>query len=116
MKPWLIGRNVPGGCEELCVCCVAGDGLNDAQAAFEAIECGDKEEYCSLVYDRPEESVKDKDGNAFRPILLPQYRLEATVPESCYKEFGSDLDSCSRQESQGCQGCRVLREATTDEA
>jgi nucleoside 2-deoxyribosyltransferase len=56
-------------------------------------------------------TVADKDGNAFRPILLPQYKLAVTVPESCYKEFGSDLDSCSRQESQGCQGCRVLREA-----
>ena len=76
MKQWLIGRNVPGGCEELCVCCVAGDTKDDAQAAFEAIDCGDKEEYCSLVYDRPEESVKDKDGNAYRVVLLPLYRLE----------------------------------------
>jgi hypothetical protein len=31
-----------------------------------------------------------------------------TVPEECYKEYGSDLDSCSRQENEGCKGCVCL--------
>jgi hypothetical protein len=82
MKPWLVGRNVPDGCEELCVCCVAGDTKDDAQAAFEAIDCGDKEEYCSLVYDKPEESVADKDGNAYRVVLLPDLSEEAKTCEA----------------------------------
>lgn len=30
------------------------------------------------------------------------------VPEECYKEFGNDLDGCSRQELQGCSGCKCL--------
>jgi hypothetical protein len=33
------------------------------------------------------------------------------VPDpECYKEFGADLDSCSRQENQGCKGCRCAKE------
>lgn len=73
MKLWLVGRNVPGGCEELCVCCVAGDTKDEAQSVCEAIKCGDKEEYCSLVYDRPEEVAEDKDGQRYRVMLLPYF-------------------------------------------
>jgi hypothetical protein len=94
-----------------CTCLVPANDDQDI-TDFRAT-CGGSVEDCQTI---EISTVTDKDGNAFRPILLPQYRLEATVPESCYKEFGSDLDSCSRQESQGCQGCRVLREAKTDEA
>jgi len=35
-------------------------------------------------------------------------KYEYQVPEECYKEYGSDLDSCSRQENQGCKGCICL--------
>ena len=26
------------------------------------------------------------------------------TPDECYKEYGADLDGCSRQENQGCMG------------
>ena len=95
MKPWLVGRNVPGGCKELCVCCVAGDTKDDAQAAFEAIVCGDREEYCSLVYDKPEESVKDKDGNEYAVVLLPLYRLEEAKLIRKQTEVRCDEPGCN---------------------
>jgi len=31
------------------------------------------------------------------------------VPDECYKEYGNDLDGCSRQEMQGCKGCICLK-------
>ena len=30
------------------------------------------------------------------------------TPDECYKEYGADLDGCSRQENQGCMGCSLL--------
>jgi ATP-dependent Clp protease ATP-binding subunit ClpC len=32
------------------------------------------------------------------------------VPIECYTEYGKDLDGCSRQENQGCAGCKCLVE------
>ena len=32
-----------------------------------------------------------------------------TPDPECYKEYGQDLDGCSRQENQGCNGCRCFR-------
>ncbi len=29
-------------------------------------------------------------------------------PKECFKDFGRDLDGCSRQENEGCNGCRCL--------
>lgn len=34
--------------------------------------------------------------------------VEYRVPQQCYEEFGQDLDGCSRQENQGCKGCKCL--------
>ena len=34
--------------------------------------------------------------------------IEYRVPRQCYEEFGQDLDGCSRQENQGCKGCKCL--------
>ena len=41
-------------------------------------------------------------------VGVPAGNEEVIVPDECYKEFGSDLDGCSRQENQGCKGCRCL--------
>jgi hypothetical protein len=30
------------------------------------------------------------------------------VPKECYEQFGKDLDGCSRQQNEGCTGCRCL--------
>ena len=32
-------------------------------------------------------------------------------PKECYEDFGADLDGCSRQENEGCGGCRCLVES-----
>ena len=32
------------------------------------------------------------------------------IDAECYKEFGSDLDGCSRQENEGCNGCGCCKE------
>ena len=96
-----------------CTCLVPAN--DDQDITDVRSTCGGSVEDCQTV-EIP--TVKGNDGNEHAVVLLPLYRLEepVTVPGSCYKEFGSDLDSCSRQESQGCQGCRVLREAKIDEA
>ena len=35
---------------------------------------------------------------------------ETKIPEQCYKDFGQDLDGCSRQENGGCKGCRLTEQ------
>lgn len=35
------------------------------------------------------------------------------IDEECYREFGQDLDGCSRQENKGCRGCRCAKEIRT---
>lgn len=51
--------------------------------------------------------------NKYVKVRLNSERLKLAdegliIPLECYKEFGSDLDGCSRQENQGCKGCRCL--------
>jgi hypothetical protein len=36
------------------------------------------------------------------------------VPKECYEEYGTDLDGCSRQENEGCKGCRCAKEIRTN--
>jgi hypothetical protein len=36
--------------------------------------------------------------------------IEYKVPNECYEDYGADLDGCSRQENEGCKGCRCLIE------
>ena len=48
------------------------------------------------------------DGKSYEEHFLSQAKESQTVPKECYEEFGGDLDGCSRQESQGCGGCRCL--------
>ena len=36
------------------------------------------------------------------------------IDPECYKEFGPDLDACSRQENQGCRGCKCAKEVEED--
>ena len=32
------------------------------------------------------------------------------IPKECYEEYGSDLDSCSTQQNEGCGRCRLAKE------
>jgi hypothetical protein len=36
--------------------------------------------------------------------------MSLIIPEECYKEYGEDLDGCSRQEMGGCSGCNLATE------
>lgn len=38
----------------------------------------------------------------------PDAEYQGKVPQQCYKEYGQDLDGCSRQENESCNGCRCL--------
>ena len=53
---------------------------------------------------REERIKKHNKYELFRKLNTSRF----VVPDECYKEFGSDLDGCSRQENQGCKGCRCL--------
>ena len=37
------------------------------------------------------------------------YENNSTIPNGCYVNYGADLDGCSRQENQGCNGCILYR-------
>ena len=41
--------------------------------------------------------------------------MEYIIDKSCYIEFGQDLDGCSRQENEGCKGCRCCKEVEEGE-
>lgn len=36
--------------------------------------------------------------------------MALVINKECYIEFGQDLDGCSRQQNEGCYGCRCSKE------
>jgi hypothetical protein len=46
--------------------------------------------------------------DAVRRTFKEAEYIEYRVPRQCHEEFGQDLDGCSRQENQGCKGCKCL--------
>lgn len=39
--------------------------------------------------------------------------MNKITPTKCYEDFGVDLDGCSRQENEGCNGCKCQIEQDT---
>lgn len=77
----------------------------------------------NVRYDAADGSVSVSDGERYyywgKTVFLTREAAEKAiaevegeshkkVPQSCYDEFGLDLDGCSRQENQGCAGCVCL--------
>lgn len=42
--------------------------------------------------------------------LNAEEKVTRKVPEECYRLYGSDLDKCSTQSSEGCGKCILYRE------
>lgn len=38
--------------------------------------------------------------------------MSLIIDPECYKEYGADLDGCSRQQNEGCKGYRCAKEET----
>lgn len=43
------------------------------------------------------------------PIVGSNKSAKLIIDEQCYIEFGRDLDGCSRQQNEGCNGCRCTK-------
>jgi hypothetical protein len=41
--------------------------------------------------------------------------MSLIIDKECYEEFGLDLDGCSRQQNEGCKGCRCATETKEGE-